>query len=93
MARDKKKPNRVQIGVIYWKDATMHGHDQYSTAEVKKLSITSGVAAGLIAHENKKQITLALDYFHKGSHGWRHLTSYPKSGIIKIDRFEQSEYR
>lgn len=82
-----KKGKTVQLATVWWKDATMHGHAQYDYEEAKRLRLSTGFAAGIVAHEDKEKITLAMEMFSDGSKGWRHLVSIPKSGVTHIDRF------
>ena len=77
---------KKQIAIISWTDATMHGTDTFSEKELKDLTLMDGIAVGIIAKEDKKSVTLAMDLFHDG--GYRNLSTYPKSGIHKIIRKE-----
>lgn len=76
-----------QIAVIEWTDAAMHGTEQFSREETKKLNLVEGVAVGIIVHEDRKQITLAMDWFYKDDQ-FRQVSSYPKSGIRSVIRKE-----
>lgn len=71
--------------MIEWTDAAMHGTEQFSRDETKKLGLVEGVAVGIIVHEDRKQITLAMDWFHTDDQ-FRQVASYPKSGIHAITR-------
>lgn len=75
----------MKLAVIWWTDAAMHGTSQRSFAEAKECGLVEGIAAGFIVYEDKKQITLALDWFPEDNQ-FRQLASYPKSGIKKIKR-------
>ena len=78
---------KKQFAIINWTDAALHGHDSFSEKELKDLGLVNGIAIGIIAKEDKKSITLAMDWFYDLS-DYRNLSTYPKSGINKIIRKE-----
>lgn len=77
--------NIPEIVIIFWTDASMHGTTQRSVEECKELGLIDGIASGIKVHEDKKQITIALDYFPVDKQ-FRQIASYPKSGIKQIIR-------
>lgn len=80
------RSKRQQIAIVEWTDAAMHGTDQFSLKYAKEnLGLIDIVSAGIVVHEDRKQITLALDWHHNDDQ-FRQIASYPKSGIRKITR-------
>lgn len=79
---------------LTWRDATMHGHQQYHPAEFKdgtEPQLTPGIAIGWLVHETDEAITIAMDWFGVSTRGeatndWRVVASYPKSGIRSVKR-------
>jgi hypothetical protein len=77
---------KQQLVMIEWTDASMHGTEQMSRDDATKdCKLIDGVSAGLLVHEDKHQVTLALDWFHEHDQ-FRQIASYPKSGIRSITR-------
>ena len=65
----------------------MHGTHQQSREEwANSLALIKGCAVGHIVHEDKKQITLAMDLFYSEGEQFRQVASYPKSAIKQIIR-------
>ena len=84
-----KKPEKWKtLAIVYWKDATLHGTHQVYGEDVKEYGLLKGIACGVVVHEDKEQITLALDYFPSSSQykeeSFRVMSSYPKSGIYRM---------
>ena len=77
-----------QFVLIYWEDASMHGTGQVNRKEVtpKKYGLVKGISGGILVYEDKKLITIAIDWFHEFD-DFRQLSSIPKSGIYKIVRY------
>lgn len=75
----------INLAIIFWEDAAMHGTYQRSREEMKELGLITGIAIGVIVSEDKKQITLAMDYFPEEDQ-FRQTATYPKSGIYQIIR-------
>lgn len=77
---------KTQLILIEWKDATIHGSGQYSRERaLEEAGLTEGLSAGILVSEDKEQITIATDWFYEQD-DFRCLSSYPKSGIMKITR-------
>jgi len=74
-----------QIAIINWTDATLHGNDTFTEKGLKELGLINGIAVGIIVKEDKKSITLAMDWFYNNE-TYRQLSTYPKSGINNIQR-------
>lgn len=81
-----------EFAIIHWEDSWTHGNIQLSEAEWKKKNIGYAVSVGLIVNEDRKQISLATDYFYPQSvdldGSFRVVNSFPKSSIHKIIRIE-----
>lgn len=81
-----KRIKKQELAIIEWTDAAMHGTEQISRSDAAhELNLIAAVTAGLVVHEDKKKITLAMDWFHVHDQ-FRQIASYPKSGISKITR-------
>jgi len=76
---------KKQFAIINWTDAAMYRNESFREDEIEQLGLIDGVAIGIIVKENKESITLALDWFYREG-SYRHLSTYPKSGIHKITR-------
>jgi hypothetical protein len=75
-----------KLAIIYWTDASIETTNQDTREEwVKSAKLIDGIAIGHILHENKRKITLGMDYF-PSSDSYRLVATYPKSGIHKIIR-------
>ena len=88
---EKNKNINKEIAIIHWEDSWCHGNLQLTEEECKSKSIGYGISAGLVVHEDEKQISLAIDYFYpqdmdEGT--FREINSFPKSGIHEIVRIE-----
>jgi hypothetical protein len=79
--------NNSQVVVIDWWDAVIHGSNPTTLEEAKKYSLIHSFSAGILIHEDKEQITIAMDWFDNPNH-YREIHTYPKSGIKKIIRFD-----
>jgi len=79
------------IAIIHWEDAAIHGSNQYNESKID-FGLMVGFACGIIVKEDKKSVTLAMDYFPKQrddeENSYRVLSTYPKSGIRNIKRVE-----
>lgn len=75
------------IAIIEWKDASTWGERCRPREEAEKLGLFHGTACGILVHEDKDQITLALDWFEEFD-DFRNIAVYPKSGIKKIKRMK-----
>ena len=82
-----------EIAIIFWKDSAIHGSEQRTLSEIKKLGLVNGISCGIIVDEDKEKITLAMDCFPKSQEkegmvyeedNFRVTSSYPKSGIKQI---------
>ena len=81
------KKIKDQFVLIYWKDASIHGGDQITRKQaIKDCGLIKGISGGILVHEDKEHITLALDWFHEHD-DFRNMTSYPKSGMYKVKRY------
>lgn len=76
---------RQQLVMIEWFDSAMHGTEQMSREEASELGVIWGVSAGMLVHESKEQIVIALDWFYEEDQ-FRQVASYPKACIKKITR-------
>ncbi len=81
---------KIKLAAIYWTDAAIHGSGCMTRTEwSNRACLVPGVAVGHIVHEDKKSITLAMDWFEgniTGEDNFRVVGTYPKSGIHKIIR-------
>ena len=86
----KTKQKNFTVVVIQWHDAAMHGTSRVPESLTKDYGLVSGFAAGILVHEDKKQITIATDFFpiqtNNDENYYRNLSSIPKSGIKNIER-------
>lgn len=78
---------KKQIAIINWTDASIEQTNSFSEDDLGNIGLVDGVAVGIIIKEDKKSISLAMDWFpnHKS---YRSISTYPKSGIHKIIRKE-----
>lgn len=84
----KKVKQKDQFVLIYWIDATLHGHDQVSRKQaIKDCTLTKGISGGILVNETKDSFTLALDWFHQLD-DFRSTATYPKTGIYKVVRYK-----
>ena len=74
-----------EVAIINWTDAALHGNDTFNEEGLKELGLINGIAVGIIVKEDKKSITLAMDWFYNNG-TYRQLSTYPKSGINNIQR-------
>lgn len=84
----KKIKQKDQFVLIYWKDAAMHGAEQVTRKQAEKdWHLIKAISGGILVHEDKEQITIALDWFHQHDE-FRNLASYPKSGMYKVIKYK-----
>jgi hypothetical protein len=76
---------KKQLAIIYWTDAAIESIGSISEKDLKDVGLIDGIAVGVIVKEDKKSITLALDWFYE-QNSYRQVSTYPKSGIHKIIR-------
>lgn len=79
---------KFKLCYIEWEDACIYGsHTQDFGDYFPLMKIAS---AGILIYEDKKQITLAMDWNHKGGEGQdgRTIQSYPKTCIKKMKTFD-----
>lgn len=85
---------KKQIAIVYWNDAVIHTSVQLDEDEAKLYFPIRGISVGIIAHETKKFITLAVDWFPKKQGGsmnfkqeqLRQISTIPKACIQRIRR-------
>ena len=54
---EKNKNINKEIAIIHWEDSWCHGNLQLTEEECKSKSIGYGISAGIVVHEDEKQIS------------------------------------
>ena len=76
---------KKQFAIINWTDAAIEGTNTFFEKDLEDVGLINGIAMGIIIKEDKKSISLAMDWF-PDSKSYRQIATYPKSGIHKIIR-------
>ena len=76
-----------KIAFIEWIDAALFGHETKSAADAEQCGLIHGFAVGIIVKETDDCVTLALDYFDGDQQSFRNICAYPKTGIVRLQKF------
>jgi len=76
---------KKQLIILHWTDAAIEGAETIYERDLENVGLIEGIAVGVFVKEDKKSITLAIDWFYEHN-SYRQVATYPKSGIHKIIR-------
>lgn len=88
MSHPIQNTKKKQLIAIEWIDASLSmGNETYSEIEAEEEKLIHGFAVGVLVKEFKDRYVIARDWFDEHN-TYRGLASYPKTGIVKIVRYD-----
>lgn len=80
------KEEAKQLIAIEWIDASISNNDTFTQEEAEEEKLIHGFAVGVLVKEFKDRYVIARDWFD-GFDTYRGVASYPKTGIVKVKKY------